>query len=63
MLRTAKLLNSKEKWKHIFSILKVLFSASNISYSDKCWMKKYLQYAENMFPLFFDIYIYAFFIL
>ena len=28
---------------------------SDVSYSDKCRMKNYFQYAENMFPLFFAI--------
>ena len=28
---------------------------SDVSYSDECRSKKYFQYAENMFPLFFAI--------
>ena len=28
---------------------------SDVSYSDECQTKKYFQYAENMFPLFFAI--------
>ena len=28
---------------------------SDVSYSDECRTKKYFQYAENMFPLFFAI--------
>ena len=28
---------------------------SDVSYSDECRTKKYFQYAENIFPLFFAI--------
>ena len=36
----------------------VVWLLSDVSYSDECRTKKYFQYAENMFPLFFAILIF-----